>query len=117
MSWWNNPVIKTSENSREARRQKLEADRQSRTHKRELYKSQLEAARKAEEEAEQAFQNLLEIDPDIFAKEDEVSIADSEISELLADDPAIMEDFEIENGTDGKEALTKLGSVKCDFSK
>ena len=90
-------------------------ERQSRTQKRDLYKSQLEAARKAEEEANQAIQNLLEIDPEIFANEDETSIADSEISELLADD--IMEDFDVENGTDGKEALTKLGSVKCDFSK
>ena len=60
--------------------------------------------------------NLLEVDPNIFAGEDEVSIADSEISDILAD-TSIMTDFDQENGTDGDKALDKLGSVRCPFNK
>ena len=77
---------KTSEEDlREARRKKLEADRLQRAQQRTQHRNQLEATLKAQREADEAVKNLLEIDPSIFEKEDKISIADSEVSELLLD--------------------------------
>ena len=103
--------------SREAKRKKLEAERAERllrTQRRAAHQQQLQAAIKAQQEADQAFQDLLAIDPDILAVE-YINITDREIDDILADEMA--EDFDTENGTDGEKAMDKMGSVKCEFSK
>ena len=120
MSWLGGYKPKVSEEDlREARRQKLEADRLQRAQQRTQYKSQLEATLKAQREADQAVQDLLEIDPHIFDKEDEVSIAESEVSELLSDTKPSdkMVDFDAEDGVDGASALSDLKSLGCPFNK
>ena len=63
---------------REARRQKLEADRQQRAKEREATKKKLQEALLAREEEDQALRELLNIEPDILA-DDELSIAGSEV--------------------------------------
>ena len=120
MSWLGGYKPKVSEEDlREARRQKLEADRLQRAQQRTQYKSQLEATLKAQREADQAVHDLLEIDPNIFDKEDEVSIAESEVSELLSDTKPSdkMVDFDAEDGVDGASALSDLKSLGCPFNK
>ena len=98
--------------AREAKRKKLEAEKAQRAARRDQLRKQLLAAQEAQEEATQAINELLEIDPDIFNVEGEIQ----EVSEDILDD-SDMADFDVENETDGKSALDKLGSVKCDFSK
>ena len=111
---------------REARRQKLEADRQQRAKEREATKKRLQEAASAREQEDQALRDLLNIEPDILA-DDELSIADSEVERLLAEEssnqsslsePIIMaEAFDVENGVDSEKAMDKIGGVKCPFEK
>ena len=120
MSWFGGykPAHKSTaeEDSREARRKKLDAERLHRAQQRLLRQQQLQAARQGQEEAEKAIQDLLAIDPNLLEandSDDNVSVTESEAENLLAE----MESFEVENGTDGADALSKLGHVKCEFSK
>ena len=79
----------------------------------------MQSAQKAQEEAEQALQDLLNLDPDILTEES-LEISESEINSLLAEDTITqnkMEDFETENGIDGEKVMDKLGSIKCEFTK
>ena len=120
MSWlsgYNKPKP-AAENQREEKRLKLEAERKGRLDRAKLRASrqkQLQAAIKAREEAEEAFQELLNIDPDILTGAGDEILTDEQIEELLEIDN--MADFESENGTDGEKAMDKLGAVKCDFDK
>ena len=95
---------------RTAKRNKLQEERLQRAEQREKHRKQLQAAQAAQDEAEQALKDLLEIDPEILQGED-VSVAESEIDQLLADETvdnqiqpaeagtmAQVEDFDIENG-------------------
>ena len=127
MSWFgrSKELNKPSEEDlREARRQKLLEDRKARAEQRERKQKELQAIRSAQEEADKAVQDLLSLDPDILAGED-VSIAENEVEELLAEDlvdqPIIevgaMADFESENGIDGDKADEKLGTIQCPFDK
>ena len=120
MSWLGGYKPKPSEEDlREARRKKLEADRLQRAQQRTQHRNQLEATLKAQREADEAVKNLLEIDPSIFEKEDEISIADSEVSELLLDTEPVdkMVDSDAEDGADGASALSDLKSLGCPFNK
>ena len=91
----------------------MEEDRLARAQQRAQRQSELEATIKAERELEEAIENLLEIDPEIFANENEVSVPDSEVAELLG----IMVDFDAENGDDSATAMDNLRSVQCPFNK
>ena len=99
---------------REANRQRLQAERLDRAKKRQERQNQLQSVIQARQEADQAIENLLHIDPEIFKGEGD-SIAESEIESLLAED--IMADFDREDGTDGKEAMKNLATVSVAFDK
>ena len=115
MSWFDkyrtNP--QPSAATREARRLQLEEERLLRKQKREQYQQQLNAAAKAQEEANQALEDLLNIAPDLF-EGDEI---DKEVSLDILDESDSMTDFDTENGVDGDKAMEKLGAVKCEFDK
>ena len=117
MSWLSGLRPSTSNPSesdlREAKRQKLQADRLRRTKERVDRQNQLQAAINAQREADQALKDLLNIDPELFSGGGSENLSEEEVQHLLD----IMDDFETENGTDGQKALEKMGSVKCDFSK
>ena len=87
MSWLGGykPSKLSESDLREARRKKLESDRLERQQKREETKKQLLAAKQAQLEADKAIQDLLDIDPHIL-EGDDVSIADSEIENLLSNE-------------------------------
>ena len=118
MSWFGAIKRPSDEDTREARRQKLESDRKLRQEQREARQKQLFQLKEAREQADKACQDLLDLDPDIFAGES-VEITDEEAARLLLDETndIKMADFEDENGIDGEKAMDKLGSVKCDFDK
>ena len=90
---------------REAKREKLEAERLERLHRQQLRQArqkQLEAAEKAREEAEiaynEAIQGLLEIDPDLFNEE----------SDRMAN-------FDELNTENGPKAIESLGQIKVNW--
>ena len=119
MSWLGGykPKTTTEAEIREARRKKLEADRLQRAQERSARQQQLQELQQARQQSEEAIQELLDIDPNILDGED-VSVAASEVSDLLNDDSIdIMEDFDVENGVDAEKALDKLGSLKVPFDK
>ena len=91
----------SSTESREEKRERLEAERQQRLQKRAELHRQLQQAQQARDEAEQAYQELLAIDPDIF--EGEVAVE--------------MVDFDQENAEDSATAMDNLRSVQCPFNK
>ena len=77
MSWFGGYKPKLSEpESRELRRQKLEAERLKRKEDREIRQKQLLAAQKSRQEADQAIPDLLNLEPDILTKES-VEFSDS----------------------------------------
>ena len=129
MSWFGGYKPKPSEaESREVRRQKLEADRLQRKQERELRQQRLQAAQIAQQELGEAIENLLSIEPDILSG-DTVEVSNNEVDALLAKDSLDQEfplpaaagkmavDFDAENGTDGEKAMDKMASVKCEFTK
>ena len=111
MSWFG--ALKSSENdSREARRRKLEAERQLRAENREQAQKRLQAIAEARQLTEEAVNELLEIDPNILG--DNVSVTESEAEQLLSDSieqELNMTDFDAENGVDGASALTDLKAM------
>ena len=109
MSWFG--ALKND--PREQKRKQLEEERHQRKEARLRRQQQLQAAQLAQEEADQACSDLLSLDPDILTGED-VSVDESEIEELLRE--PIM-DFDSENGADGANAMDKMSSVKCEFTR
>ena len=108
----------TEKEIREAKRQKLEADRLLRAQQRNKLRKQLLAAQESQAEANQALQDFLDIDPEIFSGE----VSTEEVTEDILNDSAeervtMAEAFDVENGTDGDKALDKLGTIKCPFEK
>ena len=103
--------------SREEKRKRLEEDRQSRAKNRAELQKQLAAAQQSRQEADQALRDLFDIDPSVFEEQlPEISISEDILDEDL-DNVAVMTDFDTENGTDGKSALSELKSVQCPFMK
>ena len=123
MSWLSGYKAKPSaQEAREEKRLKLEAERLDRAKRRAAHQKQLQAAIEAQAEAEEALQELLNIDPDILADESRVDFTDKEVDELLAPEsmapePAAPVAFEAENGTDDAKAMDNLRSVVCPFNK
>ena len=118
MSWFGGYKPKPPVDPREAKRTSLEAERQERLQRakqRAARQKQLEEAQKAQAEADQALEELLNIAEDIFGDLEDDSSEDIDEDELLA--PDIMEDFDVENGTDGDKAAEKLGTLQCPFTK
>ena len=121
MSWrdYKPKTLVSTSDLRESRRRKLEAERlerEERAQRRAEEHRLLQAAAKAQEEAEQAFKDFLAIDPDILS-DNVVSAADSEIEDILSDSQVDnMTDFDKENGTDGDKAMEKLSTVVCPFN-
>ena len=112
MSWFGGYKPKPPVDPREAKRTSLEAERQERLQRakqRAARQKQLEEAQKARAEADQALEELLNIAEDIFGDLEDDSSEDIDEDELLA--PDIMEDFDVENGTDGDKAAEKLGTL------
>ena len=116
MSWLSRYTSKVSEeDSREARRRKLEADRLQRAEQRSQHRKSVEAAATARQEANEAFSELLALDPSIFEGPDpeDTSNVLQDIEELLAEDESdssepsspTMADFETEDGKDEAKAL------------
>ena len=77
MSWFggykpssSKPTV-SEEDLKKAKREKLEADRLARAKQRAQHKKQLEAVIKARQEADEALQDLLNIDPELFADADD----------------------------------------------
>ena len=119
MSWLSGYTSKpsTSADSRQSRRETLEAERLQRSKKRAELKKQLQEAQQSREEANQAIQDLLDLAPDIFDETSE-SIAGQVVDENILNDDSevsIVMDFDAENGTDGKSALGDLKGVQCPF--
>ena len=118
MSWLSGYTTKpstssaSSEEIREAKRKKLEADRLLRTQQREKSRQQIKAAQEAREQAHQALQDLLAIAPDIL--EGDFSSGEVVSEDILEDETM---DFEKENGTDGDKALDKLSGLNIPFNK
>ena len=102
--------------SREAKRKKLEADRAERAKQRESRQKQLRAAIEARKEADQALEDLQNLDPDIFAGESVEEVSDTILDEG-ENETAIMVDFDQENGDDSATAMDNLRSVQCPFNK
>ena len=123
MSWLSGYKAKPSaQEAREEKRLKLEAERLDRAKRRAAHQKQLQAAIEAQAEAEEALQELLNIDPDILADESRVDFTDKEVDELLAPEsmapePAAPVAFEAENGTDDAKAMDNLRTVVCPFNK
>ena len=114
MSWVRGYSKPDTSESREERRRKLEEDRQSRARKRQQLQNQLAAAQQSRQEADQALQDFLDIDPDIFEESELVE----EASEDLLDIQEIeMVDFDQENAEDSATAMDNLRSVQCPFNK
>ena len=118
MSWLGGYKSKpsTSQNSgpseeqlREAKRQKLQEERLLRAKQRSEHKKQLQAIIESRKEADQALQDLLDVDPGIFEGES-IEITDDEVKAIL--EPAeevnkvvIMAVFETENNEREKGLL------------
>ena len=122
MSWLGgyNPTKKstTEAESREDKRKKLEAEkaeRLDRAKKRVARQIQLQDALNAQREADKACQELLSLAEDIFG-EDFYTDAGDEDSDIDIDS-VIMTDFDKEDGTDGKGAMSELKGVQCPFMK
>ena len=121
MSWFDRYKPSTSsgpsdEDQREAKRKRLEAEkvlRENRAKQRAAQQKQLQAAIKARQEADEALQDLLNIDPDILTGASADIIPEDEVERLLD----IMADFDRENGEDGDKAMEKLSTVVCPFSQ
>ena len=119
MSWFG--ALKNTSNSRPtvsprtAKRNQLDAERKERAHKRIERKKQLEATLRAEREADEAILNLLDLDPDIFEGEDELIIDDEEVSELLAEEETMAENFDELNTDNGADAIKSLGQIKVSW--
>jgi len=94
---------------------------------------QLESIAQAKQEADQALQDLLDIEPDLLARDD-LSIADSEADQLLADsavvadtsnrdtedqpaEPVIMTSYDKSTGEDAEDVYKKLSSLTLKFCK
>ena len=121
MSWLtgykSKPSTSESEaDSREAKRNKLEADRLQRTQQREATKRQLLAAQESREQATKALQELLNISTDIFDGEETLE-NEQNISDLSDDSEIIMVDFDKQNEEDVATALDNLRTVHCPFNK
>ena len=117
MSWLSGYKAKPSTSSeadlREAKRNKLEADRLLRAQQREKRQKQLQAAIDARREADEVIEEFLRLDPDIFSTA--ADITEEEANEILAE--IMAEPFQIENGTDGEKAMEKLSSIQVPFDK
>ena len=121
MSWitgYKAPTKKSSEDLREEKRKKLEAERELRSKQRAQRQQELEDIAQAKIEADKAYQELLDIEPEILVS-DNLSIAASEADRLLSEEleEAEMVDFQDENGTDADKAVEKLGGLQCPFDK
>ena len=89
MSWlggYKGPPKKSdSEDSREAKRKKLESERQQRAEQRDKLRKQVQAAQEDQEKADQAIQDILALEPEILSGDDTV-VSESEVENLLAPD-------------------------------
>ena len=117
MSWFNYKPSASEADTREDRRKKLEEERLKRAQDRVKRQQKLQAELEAQRLSEEAISELLTLDPsEVFAER----FTEEEVAELLDTSEEVeikMTNFEDENEADGKSALDKLGSVKCEFSK
>ena len=108
----------TESEIREAKRQKLEAERaerQLRAKQRADRQKQLQSAIQARREADQAWKELLEIVPDIL--DGPVTTEDIPNDILEEENVTIKMAFDKANDTDDKGAMDGLKSVQCPFAK
>ena len=87
MSWLSRYTSKASEeDSREARRKKLEADRLQRAEQRSQHRRTLEAAASYRQEANEALDQLLTLDPSIFEDPDHLQLKPEDTADSLLQD-------------------------------
>ena len=114
MSWLSGYYSRASNSTetREEKRNRLEAERNQRVNQRAARHKQLQDDLLAQEASDEAVKEILAIDPDILAGED-IEINEEEVEALLADtsqadnmpDNDVVIDFEDENGADDARAL------------
>ena len=144
MSWLGGYKPKASTSSaseeREEKRKKLEAERQQRAERskaRAESQKRLQAAIKSREEADEALEKLLDLDPEIFDGDDlatasnkslleeiEEIIVNDEVDILLADtseqeafEPANMVNYDQKNEDDDAGAIANARDVKLPFNR
>ena len=122
MSWLggykSNKPGTSAEDSRELKRQQLEAnrlERLERAQKRAELNKQLQAAEQARQEANQAAQDLLNLDPDIFSGSPED--IDIDLAILNDNSDEVIMNFDQENGADGDKAIEKVSNLACPYNK
>ena len=121
MSWLGGYKSKpgtNAEDARELKRQQLEAnrlERLKRAQNRAELNKRLQAAEQARQEANQAAQDLLNLDPDIFSGSPE----DIDIDLAILNDSSdkIIMNFDQENGADGDKAIEKVSNLSCPYNK
>ena len=107
----------SEEQLREAKRQKLQEERLLRAKQRAEHKKQLQSIIQSRKEADQALQDLLDIDPLIFEGES-IEITDDEVEAILEtstkvdNEEVAMVDFDKENADDSATALDNLRTVR-----
>lgn len=102
-----------SESIEESRRKKLEADRELRAKKRAELQKRFEASEKAKKEAEEACQQLLDFDPDIFQGPPDHNLSDDI---LYTTEVVKMVNFDEKNEDNGEEAMKSLGQIKVKWN-
>ena len=107
---------------REAKRQKLAAEREARllraklrADKQRLLQKQLAAAEAAQQEAEQVLQEFNNIAEDIFGDFSNEALAVDDVDIDSIDAMAV--NFDQEDGTDGEKALDNLRTIHCPYNK
>ena len=116
----NKEPAEPAEDARQAKRDKLEADRNRRAEQRAQSKKKLQAALQSRKEANDALKAILDIAPDIFEGEeactDEVAQEILEETDTMPDDDAVQIDFEDENAKDGDKALDYTRTLKLEYN-
>ena len=98
---------------REAKRKKLESDRLQRLKQRENRQKQFEAVARAQQEANEALEEILNLDPNIFEGDvEDISVSESEIEELLNETKM---NFDQKNEDNGADAIKSLGQIKVNW--
>ena len=109
MSWFGYKAPSTSKpdevSPRTAKRDKLDAERRQRAQHRDKLRKQVQEAQVAQQEADQAVQDLLALDPDILAGDD-TYVSESEVDNLLGIDPALEQNV-LEEPIDEEEEVLR----------
>ena len=113
----------TAPDSREEKRKRLEEERNKRAKNRAALQAQFQQVQEAQQEASQALQGLLELDPEIFEgdKNEDIENASDilndsfESTAAMPDDEPVVVDYDREDKADGDKAQDQARSIKIEF--